>query len=56
MNFYTQVLSKFASDKNVKLTVKIEVSIEGEVSQQRRDETKVALQELGLNDEVDVLE
>ena len=56
MNFYTKVLSKFASDKNVKLTVKIEVSIEGEVSQQRRDETKIALQELGLNDEVDVLE
>jgi len=56
MNFYTKVLSKFASDKKVKLTVKIEVSIEGEVSQQRRDETKVALQELGLNDEVDVLE
>jgi hypothetical protein len=56
MNFYTKVLSKFASDKNVKLTVKIEVSIEGEVSGQRRDETKVALQELGLNDEVDVLE
>ena len=56
MNFYTKVLSKFASDQNVKLTVKIEVSIEGEVSQQRRDETKVALQELGLNDEVDVRE
>ena len=56
MNFSTKVLSKFASDKNVKLTVKIEVSIEGEVSQQRRDETKVALQELGLNNEVDVLE
>lgn len=56
MQFYTKILSKFASDKNVKLTVKIEVSIEGEVSQQRRDETKIALQELGLNDDVDVLD
>ena len=53
MNFYTRVLSRFTSDKTVKLTVKIEVAIEGEVSQQKQDETKVALQELGLNSEWD---
>ncbi|MCT7964953.1 Ig-like domain-containing protein [Laspinema sp. D1] len=53
MNFYTRVLSKFASDKAVKLTVKIEVAIEGEVSEQKQDETKVALQELGLNDQLE---
>lgn len=52
MNFYTRVLSKFATDKNFKLTIKVEFSIEGEVSQQKQNETKVALQELGLNDDI----
>jgi hypothetical protein len=54
--FYSRILTKFASDKKVKLTLKIEVSLEGEVSQQQRDETKVSLQELGLNDEWEVQE
>lgn len=53
MNFYTRVLSKFASDKAVKLTVKIEVAIEGEVSEQKQEEMKVALQELGLDDRLE---
>lgn len=56
MNFYTRVLSKFASDKAVKLTVKIEVAISGEVSEQKQDETKVALQELGLDDQFEQFE
>jgi hypothetical protein len=52
MNFYTKVLSKFASARGLKLTVKVEVSPEGGVSKQKFDETKSALRELGLNDDV----
>jgi len=52
MNFYTRVLSKFASGKGLKLTVKVEVAPEGGVSQQKIDETRSALRELGLSDEV----
>jgi hypothetical protein len=53
MNFYTKVLSKFAGSQGLKLTVSIEVSPEGGVSTQRIDETRVALQELGLNANLD---
>jgi hypothetical protein len=52
MNFYTKVLSKFASARGLKLTVKVEVGPEGGISQQKLDETKSALRELGLNDDV----
>jgi hypothetical protein len=52
MNFYTKVLSKFASARGLKLTVKVEVSPEGGVSKQKLDETKSALRELGLNDDI----
>ena len=49
MNFYTKVLSKFATGKGLKLTLAVEVAPEGGVSPQRVEETKVALQELGLD-------
>jgi Protein of unknown function (DUF499) len=52
MNFYTKVLSKFASTRGLKLTLKVEVGSEGGISQQKLDETKSALRELGLNDDV----
>jgi hypothetical protein len=51
MNFYTKVLSKFASARGLKLTVKVEASPEGGVSKQKVEETKAALRELGLNDD-----
>jgi hypothetical protein len=54
MNFYTKVLSKFASSHGLKLTVTVEVSPEGGVSKQKLDETKSALRELGLNDDVKI--
>ncbi len=53
MNFYTKVLSKFATAQGLKLTVSVEVSPEGGVSSQKIEETKVALQELGLNADLD---
>jgi hypothetical protein len=52
MNFYTRVISKFASDKNLKLNVSIEASPESGISKQKIEETKVALRELGLNDDL----
>jgi len=52
MNFYTKVLSKFAAARGLKLTVHVEVSPDGGVSKQKLDETKSALRELGLNDDV----
>lgn len=54
MNFYTRVLSKLASDRQLKLTLKVEFSVEGDVSQQKTEETKVALQELGLDSDLEM--
>jgi hypothetical protein len=52
MNFYTKVLSRFATTKSLRLTVSVEVSPEGGVSKQSIDETKTALRELGLKDDI----
>jgi len=52
MNFYTKVLSRFAAGKGLKLTVSVEASPENGVSSQKLEETKVALRELGLKDDV----
>jgi hypothetical protein len=50
--FYQRVLSKFAVGKGLKLTLKIKVAAEGGVSPQKVGETKLALRELGLSDDV----
>jgi hypothetical protein len=50
MNFYTKVLSKFASAPGLKLTLRVEVAPSEGVSHQKVDDTKVALRELGLSD------
>ena len=55
MNFYTKVLSKFASGKGLTLTVTVEVAPEGGVSSQKVEETKVSLRELGLGDDLDTV-
>jgi hypothetical protein len=54
MNFYTKVLSKFAGAQGLKLTLSIEVSPEGGISAQRIEETRMALQELGLKSDLTV--
>jgi DDE superfamily endonuclease len=54
MNFYTKVLTKFAANSDLKLTLKVEVAPEGGVSDQRIEETKLALRELGLADDVEI--
>jgi hypothetical protein len=53
MNFYTKVLSKFAGAQGLKLILSIEVSPEGGISAQRIEETRMALQELGLTSSIE---
>jgi hypothetical protein len=50
MNFYTRVLSKFATGSGLRVTVRVEIAPEGGVSEQKFEETRSALRELGLND------
>lgn len=52
MNFYTKVLTRFVRGAGVKLTVTVEATPEGGVSEQATEETKLALRELGLKDDV----
>ena len=52
MNFYTKVLAKFATSKNLRLTVQVEAAPEAGVSTRVVEETKAALRELSLNEDV----
>jgi hypothetical protein len=52
MNFYTKVLSKFATQSGLKIGLNVEIAPDGGVSNQKLDEIKVALRELGLPDDV----
>ncbi len=54
MNFYTKVLTTFAANSDLKLTLKVEVAPQGGLSEQRIEETKLALRELGLADDIEV--
>jgi hypothetical protein len=50
--FYTAVLSRFATGKGLKLKVSVEVAPEGGISKQKLEETKAALRELGMSDDL----
>ena len=52
MNFYTKVLSRFASTEGLKLKVSFEVPAEGEQGQAKAEEARSGLKELGLDDDV----
>ena len=52
MNFYTKVLSRFATGDGMKLTVTVDVTPTGGVPKSKVDETRVALRELGLPETV----
>ena len=52
MNFYTKVLSRFASTPGLKLQVTFEVPAEGDPGQAKADEARSGLKELGLSDDV----
>lgn len=51
MNFYTKVLSRFSTGFNLRLNLQFEVT--GDISKQKTDETRAALNELGLNDKIE---
>ena len=48
----TAVLSKFAAAKGLKLKLTVEVVPEGGISKEKIEETKAALRELGLPDDI----
>jgi hypothetical protein len=50
MNFYTKVLSRFATGDGMKLTVTVDVAPTSGVPKSKIDETRVALRELGLGE------
>jgi len=52
MNFYTKVLTKFVKAGSLKLNVNIEATPKDGVTNNQTEETKTALRELGLNDNV----
>lgn len=54
-NFYRNVLTKFAVGGGLKLTVHFEVSPEGGISPEKAEEARIALRELGLDDEIEAL-
>ncbi len=55
MNFYTKVLARFATGPGLRLSVQLEVSQQEGISTQRIEETKVALRELGLKDDLEIV-
>lgn len=54
MNFYTKVLARFAAAKGLTLTLTVDVHPDDGVSKTKIEETKVALRELGMSEDVDV--
>ncbi len=52
MNFYTKVLAKFANTKGLKISINFQIASEEGVSKQRLEETRNALRELGLDDNI----
>jgi hypothetical protein len=54
MNFYTRVLTRFAGNKALKLTVRVELASDEPIPAQKVEEMRVSLRELGLSDDVQV--
>lgn len=52
VNFYTKVLSKFATGGGLRLTVTVSALPQDGLSKAKLDETRAALRELGLSDDV----
>lgn len=56
MNFYTNVLSKFATGPGLRLTVTVEVSPTPGLAATKLEETRNALRELGLDENIQIKE
>ncbi len=50
MNFYTKVLSRFATGGGLTLTVTVDVSPAGGTTSAKLEETRAGLRELGLSE------
>jgi len=53
MNFYTKVLSKYANSPELKIRIDLCIKSD-EISEQKIEETKSSLRDLGMNDVVDI--
>jgi hypothetical protein len=57
-NFYMKILTKFASNQELRLKLTVEIVVEstgdGQLSDQKIEEARIALRELGLDDNVEV--
>ena len=51
MNFYTKVLSRFATGGGLKITVSVDVEPPAGITMAKIEETQVALRELGLSED-----
>lgn len=51
-NFYSKVLSRFSADEGMKIRVNVEITQKDGITSQKIEETKSALRELGLEDDV----
>jgi hypothetical protein len=56
MNFYTKVLARFATSGGLRLTLSVEVAPTGGVLRQHVQETRLALRELGMDEEIAIIE
>ena len=52
MNFYTKVLSPFAAQNGLTIGLNVEIAPEGGISDQKVNEIKAALRDLGLSDDL----
>ena len=50
MNFYMKVLTRFANDPTLRLTLKVEVAPTGAGAEQKVQEAEAAIKELGLEE------
>jgi hypothetical protein len=50
MNFYTKILTRFASLSELKLEVSFEVPVDQDQAKSKADETRSGLKELGLGE------
>ena len=53
MNFYTKVLSRFATTPGLRLQVRFELPADGNVTEAKIEETRTALRELGLSQDIE---
>lgn len=56
MNFYTKVLSKFTTGPGLRLAVTVEVTPAGGLAATKVEETRNALRELGLDENIQTKE